>query len=108
MFQDEPAEVKLKQAHRISDLKNLGPSSELAFHKAGIKSAKQFQKLGWKAALKKLIKSNPKNTHSIFAYALIGALETIEWNRISAEQKKEAQLFCKSLREKAKKKSSIT
>lgn len=101
MFKDEPAENILSKAQRISDLKNLGPASENEFQKAGIKSAHQFIKLGWKKALSKLVKVNSKNRHSIFAYALIGALKNQEWNRISEEDKLEARLFVSSLKKPA-------
>jgi hypothetical protein len=98
MFRDEPAELILKQAKKISDLKNLGPVSEVNFAKAGIKSAQQFAKLGWKKTMLKLVKSDPKNRHSIYAYALIGALKNLEWNRISQEDKDEARKFVASLK----------
>lgn len=106
MFSDEPAEVSLKKAQKISDLKNLGPSAEKEFLKAGIKTPQQFVTMGWKKTLLKLIKSNPKNRHSIFAYALIGALNNQEFSRISEEQKNEARTFVRGLaaaeKEKAK------
>lgn len=97
MFQDEPAELKLKSAKKISDLKNLGPSSEVGFAKAGI-TLNLFKKHGWQWAMKKLHKSNPKNLHTMYAYALIGALKNQEWNAISDAEKKEAKEFCASLR----------
>ncbi|MDG0817661.1 TfoX/Sxy family DNA transformation protein [Bdellovibrio svalbardensis] len=97
LFSDEPAESVLQSAQKISDLKNLGAVSEREFLKAGIKTAPKFIQLGWKKALVKLIKVNPKNRHSIFAYALIGALTNKEWNRISDQEKQEAREFVKSL-----------
>ena len=103
MFSDEPAQFVLTKAIKASDLKNLGPVTDEMFAKAGIKGAQQFIKLGWKKTMVKLSKSNPKNCHSIFAYALIGALTNTLWNRISEADKKEAQRFCKELREKIKK-----
>jgi len=98
MFSDEPIEQVLTQAKKISDLKNLGPSSEVTFAKAGIKTAQQFIKMGWKKAMILLVKSNPKNRHSLFAYAIIGALKNLEWNGISEEDKKEAREFTASLK----------
>jgi predicted flap endonuclease-1-like 5' DNA nuclease len=97
MFSDEPAAVALVKAKNISDLKNLGPMAEKEFHKAGIKTAQAFMKLGWKKAMVKLIKANPKNRHSMFAYALIGALENKDWGAISAQEKEEARNFVRSL-----------
>lgn len=98
MFSDEPIEVKLQSAKRISDLKNLGPATENQFLKAGIKSVSQFVKLGWKKSLQKLVKIDPKNRHSIFAYAMIGALQNKEWNAISESDKMEARNFTASLK----------
>jgi hypothetical protein len=102
MFSDEPVNEVLSAAKKISDLKNLGPSSEAAFKKAGIKSAQQFIKMGWKKALKLLVKSNPKNAHSLFTYALIGALNNQEFSHISDADKIEAQSFTKELRDSLK------
>ena len=97
MFSDEPAEQVLKTAVKISDLKNFGEVTERTFHKAGIKTAPQFIKMGWKKALVKLVAINPKNRHTMFAYALIGALTNKEWNGLSEEEKQEAKDFTKSL-----------
>ncbi|MGZ3692241.1 MAG: TfoX/Sxy family DNA transformation protein, partial [Pseudobdellovibrio sp.] len=67
MFSDEESsEEKIKEAKNLSDLKNFGPATEKTLHKAGIKSVKQFVKLGWKKSLVKLVQSNPKIRHSIF------------------------------------------
>lgn len=101
MFSDEPAEVALIKARHITDLKNLGPETEKAFFKAGIKTPQQFIKLGWKKTMVRLCQVNPKNNHSLFAYAIIGALKNKMWNAISDDDKTEAREFMKSLREKS-------
>lgn len=98
MFSDEPAEEVLNKAQKISDLKNLGPLSEAAFIKAGIKTPAQFVKLGWKKALVKLVANNPKHRHSIFTYALIGALKNKDFNALSEEERQEARKFTNSLK----------
>lgn len=103
MFSDELPEEKLKKAVKISDLKNLGPSSEKAFANAGVKTAQQFIKLGWKKTYEKLVISNHKNLHTIFAYALIGALTNTEWNRITPEEKQAAKDETLKLKKKYKK-----
>ncbi|MBC7465980.1 MAG: TfoX/Sxy family DNA transformation protein [Bdellovibrio sp.] len=64
MFSDEPAENVLLKARRITDLKNLGPETEKAFLKAGIKTPQQFIKLGWKKSMTALCKVNPKNNYA--------------------------------------------
>ena len=103
MFSEEPAQNVLSAATKISDLKNLGPVSETVFKKAGIKTAQQFIKMGWKKALVLLVKNNPKNAHSLFTYALIGALKNQEFSHISDADKIEAQVFTKQLRDSLKK-----
>lgn len=103
MFSDEPAQDALAKATRISDLKNLGPIAEEAFHKAGIKTPQQFIALGWQKTLRKLVKVNKKNLHTIYAYALIGALTNKEFSQISEDEKQQAKDFTKSLRDAEKK-----
>lgn len=100
MFSDEPAEQRIQRAKKISDLLNLGPVSEKEFHKAGIKTVSQFVKLGWKKTMVKLVKANRRNRHAVFAYAVIGALQNIEWNAISAADKEQARELMKSLKSK--------
>ncbi|WP_413613122.1 TfoX/Sxy family DNA transformation protein [Bdellovibrio sp. HCB-110] len=103
MFSDEPAEDILKKAKKISDLKNLGAVTEKQFAKIGITTAQQFIKLGWKKTMKKLIEYDPKHRHSLYAYALIGALTNTEFTRISDEEKAEAKAFIKSIPKPEKK-----
>lgn len=102
MFRDESPELALSSAKKISDLKNLGPMAEVQFKQAKIKSVKEFVTLGWKGAMQKLVKANPKHRHSIYAYALIGALKNIEWNAISDQDKQEAREFVASLKKSSK------
>lgn len=99
MFSDEPAEEALSKAVKISDLKNLGTSAEKDFQSAGIKTPKQFIALGWQKTLLKLAKVNKKNLHTIYAYALIGALTNKEFSQISEDEKQQAKDFTKSIRE---------
>ncbi len=103
MFKDELPEQVFQKARRIIDLKNLGPESEKTFLKAGVKTPAQLVKMGWKKAMIKLCKISPKNNHSLFAYAVIGALQNKMWNQISDADKLSAREFMKNLRDKAKK-----
>lgn len=107
MFSDESFEEKLSKAQKISDLKNLGPTTEKGMQKAGIKTLDQFVKMGWKKAMIKLVAFNPKNRHSMFAYALIGALKNVDAFHISEDDKKEAREFCASLKPKTVAKKKI-
>lgn len=105
MFSDENSVERLAQATRIIDLKNLGPSSELEFHRAGIKNAQQLLGMGWEKAYTQLVRANHKNCHSMFAYAIIGAVKNVEWSRISEEDKQAAKKLSAILREKISKKA---
>lgn len=102
MFRDESLAEKMDKLKTIQDFKNFGPATEKIFHQAKIKTPTQFIALGWKKTFAKLVEVNPKHNHSLFAYAIIGALENIEWNAISEDLKKEAQMYAKELRDKAK------
>lgn len=97
-FRDESIESVLQRATRIVDLKNLGPSSELALKAAGIKTLDQFMKLGWVAIMKRLVAHNPRNRHSIFAYAIIGAEKNIFWNQIAEKDKAAARALMQELK----------
>jgi|GEM_PF-676305 TfoX C-terminal domain. len=103
MFSDEPMDLYLEKAQKISDLKNLGAESEKSFERAGIKTAQQFIKMGWQKAMLKLISLNDKHRHSMYAYALIGALKNLEFNRISEEDKLAARTFVRGLKKIEKK-----
>jgi DNA transformation protein and related proteins len=105
MFQDEPVGNRFQKSSRISDLKNLGPKTEAHFTNIGITTALQFKKLGWKKTMEKLVNSNPKLRHSVYAYALIGALQNTDWNRISNEDKQAARAFCLLLKNQTMTKS---
>lgn len=104
MFGDESFETVLQKAKSLRDLKNLGPMTESVMHKAGIKTIKQFVKLGWKKSMIKLVKFSPKTRHAMFAYALIGALKNIDAFNISEEDKIVAKKLCADLKPKKLKK----
>jgi hypothetical protein len=106
MFSDEPAADALAKAVKISDLKNLGAVAEKQFHAIGIKNPQQFISLGWQKTLLKLAQLNKKNLHSIYAYALIGALTNKEFSQISEDEKQQARDFTKSVRDAEKKKEA--
>lgn len=103
---DESKSIDFSLLNNISDLKNFGPSTEIHFRKAGIKTPEQFSKLGWKRTLLKLGESNVKHLHTMFAYALIGALENKHWFKLSEDEKREAVAYTKSLRDSFKKKAA--
>lgn len=106
MFSDEPVQDVLSKAQKITDLKNLGDVTAKQFASVGIKTAPQFIKLGWKKTMQKLVAKDPKYRHSIYAYALIGALTNTEFSRITDAQKEEARNFVHSMPRPNKKKKA--
>lgn len=104
MFSEESSEAAFEKAKKLSDLKNLGPESEKALLKAGIKTTAQMKKLGWQKTMIQLCKADPRNNHAVFAYAIIGAFQNKLWNLISNDEKKEARQLMKDVRAKAAKK----
>ncbi|NUN05823.1 MAG: TfoX/Sxy family DNA transformation protein [Bdellovibrio sp.] len=105
MFSDEPAQDALAKAVKITDLKNLGEVTERQFASVGIKTATQFIKLGWQKTMLKLVAKDPKYRHSMYAYALIGALTNTEFSRITDAQKEEARNFVHAIPRPNKNKS---
>lgn len=105
MFSDEPAEDRMAKAKKISDLRNLGPTAEARFHKAGIKTPQQFNKLGWKKTLEKMVKIDRKTLHTMWAYTLIGALTNRDWNILTEAEKQESKEFVKALKKSLDKKA---
>jgi hypothetical protein len=102
-FRDEPIEKVKQRAEKLSDLKNIGPESEKALTKAGICSVEIFFRWGWQKVFSKLVESNPKNRHAVFAYALIGAEKNTHWANISEADKSEARSLSQKLKSKREK-----
>lgn len=103
IFSDQDYDLsQLKHFKKISDFKNLGAESVRTFEKVGIMNGAQFVQLGWKKTWEKLALLNYKNTHTLFGYAIIGALENKSWLELTVEQKNEASEFAKKLRLKLK------
>jgi len=106
MFRDDFSGFDINKIKNITDLKNLGPSSEKLLKSVGINSGQQLLKLGWKKVFLKLVKKNPKNLHLILAKALIGAITNQEWFRINPTTEQEAKNLIHKLRLKNKTKSN--
>ncbi|MCW1932711.1 TfoX/Sxy family protein [Pararhodobacter zhoushanensis] len=70
----------------ISDLRNLGPSSEESFARAGIHDAETLRDLGADAAYALLLKSGER-PHFIVYYVLHMALQGRPWNDCKGAEK---------------------
>jgi DNA transformation protein len=70
----------------ISTLRNLGPASEAAFHKAGIRTAEELRELGADAAYARLLDAGER-PHFIGYYVLHMALQGRPWSDCKGEEK---------------------
>ena len=70
----------------ISTLRNLGPASEAAFHRAGLRTAEEVVALGADAAYARLLESGER-PHFIGYYVLHMALQDRPWNDCKGAEK---------------------
>ena len=70
----------------ISTLRNLGPASEKAFRKAGIRTAEELREMGADAAYARLLQSGER-PHFIGYYVLHMALQGRPWSDCKGEEK---------------------
>ncbi len=70
----------------ISTIPNLGPASQAAFIKAGIRTAEALRDIGADAAYKRLLESGTR-PHFIGYYVLHMALQGRPWNDCKGEEK---------------------
>jgi DNA transformation protein and related proteins len=71
----------------ISTIPNLGPASQAAFIKAGIRTAEALREIGADAAYKRLLESGTR-PHFIGYYVLHMALQGRPWNDCKGAEKK--------------------
>ncbi|MEO9825643.1 MAG: TfoX/Sxy family DNA transformation protein [Paracoccaceae bacterium] len=70
----------------VSSIRNLGPASDAAFVRAGIKSADALRTLGADAAYAKLLATGTR-PHFIGYYALVMGLQGRPWNDCQGDEK---------------------
>ena len=70
----------------ISTLRNLGPASEAAFHRAGLRTAEEIVALGADAAYARLLEAGER-PHFIGYYILHMALQDRPWNDCKGAEK---------------------
>lgn len=71
----------------VSSIPNLGPASEAAFARAGIRSAEEIRALGADAAYLRLLQSGAR-PHFIGYYVLVMGLQGRPWNDCQGAEKK--------------------
>ena len=70
----------------ITDIRNLGPAMEQAFHKAGLMTADDLRSLGADAAYARLIQAGTR-PHFIGYTALVMGLQCRPWNDAQGKEK---------------------
>ena len=70
----------------VSGIRNLGPASDAAFAKAGIRSADELRALGADEAYRRLLEAGSK-PHFIGYYALVMGLQGRPWNDATTVEK---------------------
>lgn len=70
----------------ISEIRNLGPATEAAFHKAGLMTAEDIHAIGADTAYAKLLASGQR-PHFISYYVLVLGLQDRAWNDFGPGEK---------------------
>jgi len=70
----------------VSSIRNLGPATEAAFARAGIKSAEELRSLGTDAAYARLLEAGER-PHFIGFYVIEMGLQGRPWNDCRGEEK---------------------
>ena len=84
----------------VSSIRNLGPASDAAFARAGIKTADALQHLGPDAAYEKLLRSGTR-PHFIGYYSLVMGLQGRPWNDCKGREKTELRERFDAIRARA-------
>ncbi|WP_343079296.1 TfoX/Sxy family DNA transformation protein [Ostreiculturibacter nitratireducens] len=84
----------------VSAIPNLGPASDAAFARAGIRTAEEVYALGPDAAYLRLIQSGTQ-PHFIGYYALVMGVQGRPWNDCRGEEKKALRLRFDALKARA-------
>jgi DNA transformation protein len=72
---------------RIRDLRNLGPASEQALARVGIRTPEQLDELGAAAAYRRLVDAGTPNVTRTYLWALAGALLDVDWRELPPGEK---------------------
>ncbi len=84
---------------KLSSMRNIGRELERKLQSVGIDSAEELSRLGGKDAFFRLKTLYP-NTCLVTLYALQGAIDGEEYNRLPDEVKRDLKSFCDALKAK--------
>ncbi len=77
----------------IESARNIGPSLGGELREVGVATMASLERLGWEEAWLLLCQRNPSCLHLMCGYALLGAIEDIDWLKIPEERKQAAMRF---------------
>lgn len=67
---------------KLSELQNLGPTTEQRLHDVGVGDAAELDRVGAVEAYRRLKKRYPRETSLNALYALVGALLDVRWTEL--------------------------
>lgn len=85
----------------IEDAMNIGPVVGAGLREVGISTVEKLIDEGWEEAMARLVERDPKWIHGMLAYALIGAVEGKNTNKLTPMEKDAAKRFTARLRRNA-------
>lgn len=96
---------KLRDARKISEMRNLGPACEQDLNAVGILTAQDLIELGPEGAFIKLLQGRVKRgvgakcCNAAYLYAIYGAIHNVDWREIPEKKKTEFKQFTADLRD---------
>lgn len=76
-------------AKGIEQARNLGPVTGADLRLVGISTVEELMAVGWEDAWTRLCHHSRGYTHKICGYALCGAIEDVDWRKLTARQKED-------------------
>jgi DNA transformation protein len=81
----------------LTSMRNIGREMEKKLKSVGICSAEELKRAGSKEAFSRLKKQHP-NVCLVHLHTLQGAIDDVEYNRLSEESRRDLKAFCDRLK----------
>ena len=78
-------------ARRVEEAKNIGPVTGGDLRKVGISTVEALERTGWEEAWILLCQHSPGYVHLVCGYALLGAVEGLDWMKLPSDRKEEVK-----------------
>ena len=82
----------------IASARNLGPKTAIELAAVGIETLEVLRELGFEEALDRVVQTFPERININMAYALLGAIEDVDWRALSPSSKAQATSAIKRLK----------